>query len=223
VLVVSYDRKGLDQTGAGHFSPIGGYHVGRDLALVLDVARFKYPPHWVETERLFRAMQSVDSATGRARGWMVLRARQRGIALGFSVTCDKEGWKGLAERMDALKDEMKSAADLAALARALSPLVPQVELRTPTLPAHREAIGVARTTLRGLRVHEVVERAVGSEQAEVATLLLLSISDLLTPARRAEIDVLVPEVPAHSQLAAEVGNVRAQLAALWTLAREKSP
>ncbi len=28
-------------TGDGHFSPIGGYHAGRDLALILDTARFK--------------------------------------------------------------------------------------------------------------------------------------------------------------------------------------
>lgn len=26
VVVVSYDRRGLKQTGSGHFSPIGGYH-----------------------------------------------------------------------------------------------------------------------------------------------------------------------------------------------------
>lgn len=26
VLVVSYDRRGVNQTGTGHFSPVGGYH-----------------------------------------------------------------------------------------------------------------------------------------------------------------------------------------------------
>ena len=44
VLVASYDRSAMGQSGGGHFSPIGGYHATRDLALVLDVARFKYPP-----------------------------------------------------------------------------------------------------------------------------------------------------------------------------------
>ncbi|PNH12509.1 Glutathione gamma-glutamylcysteinyltransferase 3 [Tetrabaena socialis] len=43
-IVVSYSRKAFLQTGDGHFSPIGGYHRERDLVLVLDVARFKYPP-----------------------------------------------------------------------------------------------------------------------------------------------------------------------------------
>ena len=37
----------LGQTGDGHFSPIGGYDAASDQVLLLDVARFKYPPHWV--------------------------------------------------------------------------------------------------------------------------------------------------------------------------------
>jgi len=64
VLVVSYDRSQLGQTGSGHFSPVGGYHGTRDLALILDVARFKYPPHWVSVERLWEATHPVDPATG---------------------------------------------------------------------------------------------------------------------------------------------------------------
>ena len=75
VLVASYDRAALDQTGSGHFSPIGGYHAARDLVLVLDVARFKYPPHWLPAERLWRAMQPVDPTTGRTRGWLLLEPR----------------------------------------------------------------------------------------------------------------------------------------------------
>lgn len=73
VVIASYDRAAMGQTGSGHFSPIGGYHVQKDLVLVLDVARFKYPPHWVSAERLWRAMERVDSATGLARGWIIVR------------------------------------------------------------------------------------------------------------------------------------------------------
>ena len=62
VLVVSYDRSALGQTGSGHFSPVGGYHQARDLALILDVARFKYPPHWMSVERLWQATHPVDPA-----------------------------------------------------------------------------------------------------------------------------------------------------------------
>ncbi|KAK9733774.1 hypothetical protein RND81_04G091300 [Saponaria officinalis] len=39
-------RKYVKYTGSGHFSPVGGYHAGKDMVLILDVARFKYPPHW---------------------------------------------------------------------------------------------------------------------------------------------------------------------------------
>jgi glutathione gamma-glutamylcysteinyltransferase len=87
VLVAGYSRKELGQTGSGHFSPVGGYHAGRDLVLVLDVARFKYPPHWVPLERLWQAMTAVDPATGRARGWIVLeRGQQRTTTLFFRLT-----------------------------------------------------------------------------------------------------------------------------------------
>ena len=75
VLIVNYSRRTLGQTGDGHFSPIGGYHAGSDSVLVLDTARFKYPPHWVPIERLFAAMQALDDATGLPRGWISLRPR----------------------------------------------------------------------------------------------------------------------------------------------------
>jgi hypothetical protein len=41
VVIASYARRILNQTGTGHFSPIGGYHEAKDLVLILDVARFK--------------------------------------------------------------------------------------------------------------------------------------------------------------------------------------
>ncbi|CBJ32985.1 phytochelatin synthase, catalyse the biosynthesis of PCs from GSH [Ectocarpus siliculosus] len=72
VVVVSYDRRGLKQTGSGHFSPIGGYHKEKDLVLIMDTARFKLPPHWAPLPILWEAMQRVDPDTGRPRGYMVL-------------------------------------------------------------------------------------------------------------------------------------------------------
>jgi glutathione gamma-glutamylcysteinyltransferase len=73
-LVVSYSRAAFQQTGDGHFSPVGGYHEGGDLALILDTARFKYPPHWVPLETLYEAMAPLDKATGMPRGWLRLSA-----------------------------------------------------------------------------------------------------------------------------------------------------
>ena len=67
VIVMSYSRKTLQQTGDGHFAPVGGYHPQRDLILVFDVARFKYPPHWVSVSTLWEAMNTSDSETGRVK------------------------------------------------------------------------------------------------------------------------------------------------------------
>ena len=73
-MVVSFSRGTLQQTGDGHFSPIAGFHTESDSVLVLDVARFKYPPYWVSVSTLWDAMAPVDEATGEARGYVLLRA-----------------------------------------------------------------------------------------------------------------------------------------------------
>ncbi|KAJ0080428.1 hypothetical protein Patl1_22967 [Pistacia atlantica] len=68
-VITSYHRGTFKQTGSGHFSPIGGYHAGKDMVLILDVARFKYPPHWVPLTLLWEAMDTIDKATGHQRGF----------------------------------------------------------------------------------------------------------------------------------------------------------
>jgi hypothetical protein len=77
-LIVSYSRGILGQTGTGHFSPIGAYHPERDLVLILDVARFKYKPHWVPLAILYQAMNTVDESVIKKRGWMELQPNKRG-------------------------------------------------------------------------------------------------------------------------------------------------
>eukprot|EP01032_Pedospumella_encystans_P007655 gene7655-9160_t len=74
VMIASYSRRDLEQSGSGHFSPIGGYCAERDMVLIMDVARFKYPPHWVPLAALYQAMQRVDPETGKCRGYMLLSA-----------------------------------------------------------------------------------------------------------------------------------------------------
>ncbi|KAK5971612.1 Glutathione gamma-glutamylcysteinyltransferase [Trichostrongylus colubriformis] len=68
VIVASYDRSQLQQTGTGHFSPLAAFHAKSDRVLIMDVARFKYPPHWVELKQLQKAMCSIDISTKKARG-----------------------------------------------------------------------------------------------------------------------------------------------------------
>uniref|UniRef100_A0A061RJX9 glutathione gamma-glutamylcysteinyltransferase n=1 Tax=Tetraselmis sp. GSL018 TaxID=582737 RepID=A0A061RJX9_9CHLO len=72
-LVATYSRKELNQIGDGHFSPIAGYHAESDMVLILDVARFKYPPHWVPASVLHAAMAHRDKTTGNPRGLLVVR------------------------------------------------------------------------------------------------------------------------------------------------------
>ncbi|KAK4482350.1 hypothetical protein RD792_009503 [Penstemon davidsonii] len=96
-VISSYDRGTFNQTGTGHFSPIGGYHAERDMTLILDVARFKYPPHWVPLTLLWEAMGTVDEATGLRRGFMLVSRRQRSPALLYTLTCKHESWKTTAK------------------------------------------------------------------------------------------------------------------------------
>jgi len=62
----------LGQTGSGHFSPLAGFHEQSDKVLIMDVARFKYPPHWVDLELMYKATFDEDSETGKPRGWLLV-------------------------------------------------------------------------------------------------------------------------------------------------------
>ena len=71
IVVASFARSTLEQTGDGHFSPIAAYH--DDRVLILDVARFKYAPYWVSLSVLYEAMKPLDKATAQPRGWFLLQ------------------------------------------------------------------------------------------------------------------------------------------------------
>lgn len=73
IIIASYSRKVLNQTGDGHYSPIGAYSPTYNQVLVLDVARFKYPPYWVDVQLLYESMQQIDSDTGKSRGYLMLK------------------------------------------------------------------------------------------------------------------------------------------------------
>lgn len=74
-LIANFSRPTLGEVGGGHHSPIGAYDPASDRVLVLDTAAYKYPPTWVPADALLRAMQTEDSASGRSRGLVVVRAR----------------------------------------------------------------------------------------------------------------------------------------------------
>jgi hypothetical protein len=74
-LVVNVAREVLGQgeiEGGGHVSPIGAYNAEADRFLFLDVARYKYKPSWITAERLFRAMNTIDTTSKKTRGYVVV-------------------------------------------------------------------------------------------------------------------------------------------------------
>jgi glutathione gamma-glutamylcysteinyltransferase len=88
IMIVSYARPVLNQTGSGHFSPIGGFNQAADMVLIMDVARFKYPPHWVPLSLLYLAMREVDSESGRSRGYTLISKSESSVWSSCERSCD---------------------------------------------------------------------------------------------------------------------------------------
>lgn len=110
VLVVSYSRIQFGQTGDGHYSPIGGYHAGSDLVLVLDVARFKHPPHWVPLTEMYASMQRIDQETSRSRGFALLSPqRERASWLSLAYRQPACGSCGFYSISDSFLHDLQSA------------------------------------------------------------------------------------------------------------------
>ena len=76
---VFHDCRPRVQVGSGHMSVLGAYEDGSDQVLILDVARYKYPPHWVPAAALFDAMRALAGST--SRGWVVVSVPPGGSAL----------------------------------------------------------------------------------------------------------------------------------------------
>jgi hypothetical protein len=71
-LVVNYTRKAIGQNGDGHISPVGAYDADTDRVLVLDVAKYKYPPVWMTVADLYKAINTIDSGSNKMRGIIVV-------------------------------------------------------------------------------------------------------------------------------------------------------
>lgn len=92
-IIVSYSRREVNQTGDGHFSPIGGYSEEEDAVLILDTARFKYPPHWLPLESVYKAMASLDPVTRQPRGYMMLGMHPRMDSVLFTLDLRAVSWR----------------------------------------------------------------------------------------------------------------------------------
>ncbi len=72
-VIVNYLRKAIQQEKGGHISPLAAYDAESDRFLILDVARYKYPPVWVKASELFDAMNTTDSDNnGLTRGYVLI-------------------------------------------------------------------------------------------------------------------------------------------------------
>jgi hypothetical protein len=71
-VLVNYLRREIAQERGGHISPIAAYNETSDRFLILDVARYKYPPVWVKAEDLWKATATVDSVSGKTRGLILV-------------------------------------------------------------------------------------------------------------------------------------------------------
>lgn len=71
-IIVNFARKGLNEVGAGHMSPLAAYDKATDRFLLMDVARYKYPPVWVTTSQLWSAMHTIDFDAKAYRGFVII-------------------------------------------------------------------------------------------------------------------------------------------------------
>ncbi len=71
-LIANYSRRPLGQDGDGHLSPLAAYDRDSDRVLILDVAKYKYPPVWLTVAQLHEAMLLEDPGSNLSRGLVVV-------------------------------------------------------------------------------------------------------------------------------------------------------
>lgn len=71
IILALYQRRELGQEGGGHWSPVAAYDEVSDSFLVMDVARFKYPPVWVDAALFMNSMQTTN-IYGKSRGFIIV-------------------------------------------------------------------------------------------------------------------------------------------------------
>lgn len=69
---INYQRELIGQPKGGHFSPVTAYDEKTDSFLIMDVARYKFPPVWVRAKDLYDAMDTLDSEVPKTRGYLLV-------------------------------------------------------------------------------------------------------------------------------------------------------
>jgi hypothetical protein len=94
-VVLNYDRGGIGQgpMGHGHWSPIGAYSPEIDSFLIMDVAKYKYPPVWVPTKSLFGGVATLDMCSAMKRHHIPVDWSQDFETIGQELGCTP-GYRG---------------------------------------------------------------------------------------------------------------------------------
>jgi hypothetical protein len=71
-VLANYFRANLGQVGGGHWSALAAYDAQSDSVLILDVAKYKYPPAWVSISILQQAIATIDTVSNKARGLVIV-------------------------------------------------------------------------------------------------------------------------------------------------------
>ena len=73
--LLNFRRVEIGEVGGGHWSPLAAFDAASDSALVLDVARYKYPAVWVPIAQLYSGSEAVDAVSGLSRGVVIISKR----------------------------------------------------------------------------------------------------------------------------------------------------
>jgi hypothetical protein len=71
-VLANYYRGTLGQVGGGHWSALAAYDAKSDSVLILDVAKYKYPPAWVSISLLREAIATTDKTSNKPRGLVIV-------------------------------------------------------------------------------------------------------------------------------------------------------
>lgn len=74
-VLLNFRRVEIGEAGGGHWSPLAAYDAASDSALLLDVARYKYPAVWVPVTQLYAGAQAVDDVSRLSRGLVIVGKR----------------------------------------------------------------------------------------------------------------------------------------------------
>lgn len=71
-VLANYFRGTFGQIGGGHWSALAAYDAATDRVLILDVAKYKYPPAWVSLDALRASIATLDTTSGKPRGLVIV-------------------------------------------------------------------------------------------------------------------------------------------------------